>query len=111
MSENVFPFRRVTDPFVLNVAPTAQRFDVPMDLKSAGYTSFYVVNPNSFWVRLRGSQGSYVAITETTGWLFPPGFAGVFSTQYPEFMSAMSVTRQGLPAGTGTLEVSYGGGA
>lgn len=111
MSENSYPFRRSTDPYQLAVDVSAQKFDVPMDIKAGGYTSFLVVNANPFWVRLRGSNGSYVAVTETTGWLFPPGFFGTFSTQYPEFMSAMSVARQGIPAGTGILEISYGGGA
>jgi len=111
MSENSFAFRRLTDPFMLTVAPTAQRFDVPVDLKAAGYTSFCVVNPNAFWVRLKGSNGTYSSVTTTTGWMLPPGFFGVFSTQYPDFMSAMSVTAQGLTAGSGVLEVSYGGGA
>lgn len=111
MADNNFCFRRATDPFLLTVGPTAQKFDVPVDLKAAGYTSFCVVNPNPFWVRLRGSNITYAAVTSTTGWMFPPGFFGIFSTQYPEFMSAMSVTAQGLTAGTGVLEVSYGGGA
>ena len=111
MADNNFSFRRSTDPYMLPVGTTAQRFDVPADLKAAGYMSFCVVNPNNFWVRMRGSTGSYIPVTDDTGWLFPPGFFGVFSTQYPEFMSAMSVTKQGIPAGTGILEVSYGGGA
>lgn len=111
MAENNFSFRRATDPFLLTVGATAQRFDVPIDIKGSGYTSFCVVNPNSFWVRLKGSNGNYSPVTSTTGWMLPPGFFGIFSTQYPEFMSAMSVTAQGMTAGTGVLEVSYGGGA
>lgn len=112
MADNNFAFRRSTDPYMVPAGASASKFDVPDDLKSSGYMSFCVVNPNPFWVRLRGSTGTYVAVTDTTGWLFPPGFFGIFSTQYPEFMSAMGVVRQGLPVTAGGfLEVSYGGGA
>lgn len=122
MSENSFNFRRFADPLLLPVGATAQQFTLPGGYfaqggPAMGATSFWVCNANNFWVRLRGSgnaidnTGSYVAVTDTTGWLFPPGYTGSFSTQYPLFMSAMAVTRQGLPAGTGVLEISYGGGS
>jgi hypothetical protein len=115
MSDNSFAFRRMTDPLLLPIATTATKFDVPDGYfrgagPGAGAQSFWVCNANNFWVRLKGSTGTYVAVTDTTGWLFPPGFVGAFSTQFPQFMSTMAVTRQGLTAGTGTLEISYGGG-
>lgn len=122
MSDNASNFRRMTDPLLLPVAPTATQFNVPDGFfmpegPGFGSLSFWVCNANNFWVRLKGSgngalnTGSYTAVTATTGWLFPPGFTGSFSTQYPLFMSTISIARQGLPAGSGVLEVSYGGGA
>lgn len=107
---NNFPFRRLTEPLVIPVSPTSSQFQVPAGFIPPGTNSFWIVNPNNFWVRLKGFQGSAGNVTATTGWLFSPGFTGAFSTQYPEWMSVMSVTYQGLTAGTGTLELSYGGG-
>jgi hypothetical protein len=109
------PFRRMTNPLVLPVGPTAQRFDVPTNFftSMAGITSFYVVNANNFWVRLKGSPMSttpYSDITETQGWLFSPGFQGAFTTQFPVWMSTLAVNRQGLTPGTGVLELCYGRG-
>ncbi len=123
MAQNNFSFRRSTDPLLLPVATTATQFTVPAGYflqggPGFGATSFWVCNANNFWVRLKGSgimtdvngSYSYTAVTDTTGWLFPPGYMGAFSTQYPMWMSTLSVSRQGLTAGTGTLELSYGGG-
>lgn len=119
MSENSFNFRRLTDPLLLNVTTSATQYTVPVGYFDVGglgngAMSFWVCNANNFWVRLKGSgfngAGSYVAVTDTTGWLFPPGYIGSFSTQYPTYMSTLAVDRQGIPAGTGTLEISYGGG-
>ena len=115
MSDNSFNFKRLTDPLLLPVGVTAQKFDVPTGFfdpsgPAAGAMSFWVCNANNFWVRLKGSNGTYTAVTDTTGWLFPPGYIGSFSTQFPQFMSTLAVTRQGVKAGTGTLELSYGGG-
>lgn len=110
MIEVTAPFRRITDPFILPVGLTVQRFDVPNDLRVQDMRQFLVVNPNPFWVRLKGSRDTYTPVSETTGWLFPPGFFGVFSSQYPMFMSTLAVSRQGIDAGTGTLELAYGRG-
>lgn len=122
MAENSFNFRRMTDPLLIPVSGSVQKFDLPAGFfqqsgPAMGAMSFWVCNANNFWVRLRGSgngwdgSGSYVAVTDTTGWLFPPGFVGSFSTQYPLWMSTLGVVRQGLSVGTGTLEISYGGGS
>lgn len=121
MSSNAFAFRRSTDPLLVPIDISATQFVVPTNFfisgPGKGATSFWVCNANNFWVRLRGSGdgitgvGSFVPVTETTGWLFPPGFTGPLSTQYPLFMSALAVVRQGIPAGSGVLEVSYGGGS
>jgi hypothetical protein len=109
---NNFPFRRLTEPLILPVSSTASQFQVPANYIPTGASSFWVVNPNNFWVRLKGFTAAEGAnsVTATTGWLFSPGFTGAFSTQYPAWLSVMSVNYQGLTAGTGTLEISYGGG-
>lgn len=109
------PFRRFSDPLMVPCAPTATQFVVPDGFftQDAQWNAFYVVNRNAFWVRLRGTTaGPFQPVTETTGWLFPPGFAGVFSTQYPRFMSAMAISVPGYPpAGEGIVELAYGIGA
>lgn len=113
-SSNQIPFRRITNPLTVPVSPTASRFDVPDGFLPNGTNAFYVVNPNKFWVRLKGSvtPGSpYSPIVDGEGWLWGPGFHGVFTTQFPVWFSVISVTRQDLAAGTGTVELSYGMGA
>lgn len=118
------PFQRLANPFVLPVGPdTAGNemmiADDPRFPKNA--TSFLFVNPNPFWVRLRGTQPgqTFTPVTATTGWLFPPGFFGVFKTQNPKSVSVMAVAKPGYPLTdengqpyTGcTVELAYGGGA
>lgn len=113
-----FAFRRTTDPLQLPVGPQAMRFDVPIgffDEGGPGYmaTTFLVVNPNACYVRLRGTtSGEHRPVTPTTGWLFPPGFVGCFTTQKPISMSTMAVAMPGfpLPAEYVPLELPYGGG-
>lgn len=104
------PYRRLTDPVRLPVATTSTTTPVPPGFIPQEATSFRVTNPNNFWVRLRGAQGansSSLTITDQQGWLFPPGFSGTFTTQFPEYMATIAV---GAGAGTGVLEVSYGVG-
>ncbi len=113
-----FAFRRTTDPLQLPVGPQAMRFDVPagfFDEGGPGYlaTTFLVVNPNACYVRLRGTTtGEHRPVTPTTGWLFPPGFVGCFTTQKPISMSTLAVAMPGfpLPAEYVPLELPYGGG-
>lgn len=114
-----FAFRRVTDPLLVPVAATATEYTVPNGFFAdggAGYqtTSFYVVNPNNCWVRLRGwsGQGNFAPVTPTMGWLFSPGFQGAFGTQYPVKMSALAVVKQGIaiPNDLAPLELIYGAG-
>lgn len=113
-----FAFRRMTDPLMLQVGPQAIRFDVPggfFDEGGPGYlvTTFLIVNPNACYVRLRGSNTStHVPVTPTTGWLFPPGFVGCFTTQRPISMSTLAVAMPGFPLPTEfvPLELPYGGG-
>lgn len=114
-------FKRQTDPIQVPVSPTPSKFVMPPRFIPAQSESFWVVNPNSFWVRLKGSgsnfqgsgmSGEYAEVVGTdgegTGWLFPPGFVGVFATQWPRFLSTVSVTKQGLQAGDGFLELAWG---
>lgn len=125
MPDNVQPFRRYTDPTLVPVSATpsqANAASVAADFIPKGTTSFLVVNSNLCWVRLQGTgrnadgtaPASAVLAAENKGWLFPPGFTGVFTTQFPAWMSAIAVARDGYPLAGLTLvplEVSYGGGA
>lgn len=110
----MIPYRRLTDPLMLPVGTSSTTTQVPAGFIPADATSFRVTNPNSFWVRLRGTNSqqsvnpSALTISATQGWLFPPGFSGTFTSQFPEYMATIAV-RDG--AGTGTLEISYGIGA
>ena len=114
-----FAFRRYTDPFVIQVSPTSAATQVTIkgDPKAPSPergSSFMFVNPNPFCVRLKGSRddaGGFVPVTEDTGWLILPGEKSVWSTQYPDYVSAMSVSLGSYDqAGTGRLEMSYGTG-
>lgn len=113
-SSGQIPFRRLTDPLMVPVATTSTTMAVPAGFIPQDATSFRVVNPNNFWVRLRGASlatsanPSALTITATQGWLFPPGFSGTFTSQFPEYLATISV---GAGAGTGTLELSYGIGS
>jgi len=109
------PFRRSTDPVLVTVGyPAGAITAVSSDMMTAimNLNAFCVVNPNTCYVRLKGYQSSQ-AITEYEGWLFPPGFVAVYSTQRPKFMSAIAVSRPGFPVDANDLaplEVSYGNG-
>lgn len=113
-----FAFRRMTDPLILPVGLSPMRFDVPagfFDEGGPGFqtTTFLVVNPNACFARLRGTTvGEHRPVTETTGWLFPPGFVGCFTTQRPISMSTLAVAKPGFPLPTefAALELLYGGG-
>lgn len=107
----VIPYRRLTQPLMLDVAPTSGRTAVPAGFIPPEATSFRVTNPNAFAVRLRGAKGSGadgLTITTSQGWLFPPGFSGTFTTEFPEFMATISQAWMGTVAGSGILEISYG---
>ncbi|MBA9070685.1 hypothetical protein FHR71_004455 [Methylobacterium sp. RAS18] len=114
-----FAFRRMTDPLLPPVGPEPLRYDVPegfFDEEGPGFlsTTFLVVNGNACYVRLRGTtSGAHRPVTRTTGWLFPPGFVGCFTTQRPISMSTMAVAMPGFPLPTEfvPLELPYGGGA
>jgi hypothetical protein len=108
-------FRRLTNPVFVQIGNgEAVSTDVPDNFIPANAESFYVVNSSPCWVRLRGfKNGQAGEVTAETGWLFPPGHVGVYSTQKPERMSAMAVERPGFPVSAEVLvplEISYGYG-
>lgn len=106
----------------VDVTPTEKKvpdgFFENLEEKHGPMTAFCIVNPNKCWVRLRGTSklilGSVptasIPVSDSTGWLFPPGVMAVFSTQKPTFMSAMAVEKQGIipQAPFYDVEVSYG---
>lgn len=123
-STQTIPFRRMSEPVPVAVGSTAQMTMIPPerlvdpDAPTARLTSFYVVNPNNFWVRAKGFRNAAdcgsVGVTPTTGWLWPPGHVAVYSTQYPVCASAMAVPMPGFPLPADTamkpIEWSYGFG-
>lgn len=123
-SPNTTPFHRVNDPVMVAIGPMAQTTIIPASamLDTDGVTklgSFYIANPNNVWVRLKGFNNQAdcdagTPVTAATGWLFPPGFVAVFSTQYPKCVSAMAVSEPGYPVTSSTqfapLELAYGTG-
>lgn len=112
-SSSPIPYRRLTDPLSLPYGTNSQRFVVPAGYIPAEATTFRVTNSGASWVRLKGAQGSAastLAIQDGEGWLYPPGFSGIFTTQYPEAMATISVAKGGVAAGSGILEISYGMG-
>lgn len=123
-STQTIPFRRMTDPVQITVGLTPQPTMVPPEklqdpaVPTARLSSFYVVNPNNFWVRAKGftnaADCNAIGVTPTTGWLWPPGFVGIFSTQFPVCASAMAVPMPGFPVTASSsmvpIEWSYGYG-
>lgn len=107
------PFRKtVRDPFMCGVGLEAVTTPIDRDLLvRKKCTSFHVVNPNPFYVRLRGSSGEGDDIGEGEGWLWPPGFVGVYSAQYPSFVSAIAVARPGFPIADASGAFLYEGTA
>lgn len=129
-----FAFRRLTDPFLIPTLPgVASQVEIGIDFREnqQNFTSFCVVNSFPIWVRLRGSgrvaqigardgaAPTFKPVEDGRGWLFPPGFMGVFSTQYPKWVSGMAVERPGFPIKddegnplypNAVLELSYGRG-
>lgn len=120
------PFLRSTNPWVMPVALTATKFEVPDNYfttgPGTGLSSFWIMNPNLFWVRIIGSgnydTGTYVPVTDydgaNPGWLYPPGFFGAFATLFPRYISTLAVAEQGVAptiVSRSRVELSYGGGA
>lgn len=122
-STQTSPFRRVSEPVRVMIGPNPQSTMIPPEqLRDPAngllLSSFLVVNPNNVWVRVKGFTNAddcnKVGVTPTTGWLWPPGFVAVFSTQFPVCASAMAVSMPGFPITANTtfvpVEWSYGPG-
>lgn len=122
-STQTIPFRRMSEALQLAVGPTSQPTMVPPERLNDPATgqplnSFMVVNPNQVWVRFRGFSNQAdcqnIGVTPTTGWLVPPGFVGVFSTQRPACGATMAVSMPGYEIKTTTtfapIEWHYGFG-
>jgi hypothetical protein len=120
-------FRRMTRalPVAVFNTPTAQNVTtVPDGFILPSYNAFGVFNPNTCCVGLRGTSRPtgqaiptipLLAQSDGLDWLLPPGFWGVFSTQYPFFMSAIALSMPIAPdvpadAGLVPLRLWYGMG-
>lgn len=93
-------FRRVREPYMVPTGLTASQTAVDAaQLKALGVTSFYYVNKNPFYVRLRGSNvdGGFKPVTLTTGWSWKPLSDDAFATQFPDFMSAIAEHTEAFP--------------
>lgn len=93
------PYRQIIrDPFLCALSADGENTPIDRDTITARKcTSFMVVNSNLCWARFRGAATADDVIAEGEGRLIPPGFAGVFSTQYPLFISCRAVVRPGFP--------------
>lgn len=97
-------FRRMTRALgvpVFNLTTTDNAVKVPDGFILPSYNAFAVFNPNVCCAALRGTSRPtgqpvptvpLLAQPDGLDWLLPPGFWGVFSTQYPFFMSAMALS-------------------
>ena len=109
MNTRSFPFARETSFPSVKVPTGLVRSQVPVDPLPAGVTSFMFVNSYPLWVRVVGTKqdAPFVPASEGVGWLLPPGFVGIFSTQSPQFMSGIAVARPGFPIADGNGNVLY----
>lgn len=107
------PFRKtIRDAFLCDVGPEPIVTAINRDLLvQKRCTSFHAVNPNPFWMRLRGCEGPDDLIAEGEGWLWPPGFVGVYSTQYPRYVCTLAVARPGFPIFNAQGDFLYAGTA
>lgn len=109
-----FPFKRNTSIEPVRVKADGSKVSVPP--LPEGSTSFGVDNTYPVYIRLVGTgygAAQWNQAAEGKGWIFGPGKHGPFSTQFPEFMSAIAVERPGYPvsnAPNAELEVFYGSG-
>lgn len=100
-----FAFKRMTRALlvpVVNSPTAATALTVPDGFIKPSYNAFQIFNPNTCVVGLRGTSRMtgdpvptaplIVYANNGVDWEFPPGFVGVYSTQYPYFMSAAAVS-------------------
>src|SRR5690242_4628792 len=92
------PFKRTTEPALLQVSATASWYTVSEDFIPMDATSFRVANPNKCWVRLKGFKtDTGQRVTATTGWAFAPGSVEIYLTQNPAFMSVIAYDTPAFP--------------
>lgn len=82
------------------VSPTSasNQFPMPDTLIGVPYLTFFFVNANPFDVRLEGTLvgGSFVQVTEGTGWLvFGREKSPIYGSKMPAKLSAMAVSTSG----------------
>lgn len=117
------PFRRNTTISPYMVPATDTPSQIMIGPLPQGITSFGMVNSFPVWIRLLGSgqgeSGTFTPASEGSGWLIPPGHFGIYSTQYPKWVSAIAVARPNFPIKdangallypTANLELFYGSG-
>ena len=120
-----FAFKRMTRALlvpVVNTPTAATALSVPTGFIKPSYNAFQIFNPNSCVVGLRGTSrptgqpvptSPLIVYDGGVDWEFPPGFVGVYSTQYPFFMSAAAMTVPAYPdvpgdSGLLPLRLMYG---
>lgn len=115
-----FPFRRNTAFGPILVPAGFEPSSVAVGVMPDGITAFAAINSYPVWMRLVGGAMGPVSVTDDTGWLFPPGFFGIFSTQSPRWVSCVAVDRPGFPIADengdplypdARLELLYGSGS
>lgn len=94
-----FPFRRnpLVSPIMIPATDVASQVEVgPLP---EGVTSFGMVSSFPIWIRLLGSSetSGFRAAQEWDGWLVPPYHFGIYSTQYPKWVSCIAVDRPNFP--------------
>lgn len=94
-----FPFRRNTAISPYMVPATDEASQVEIGPLPAGVTSFGMVNAFPVYMRLVGSSeaSGFKPAQDWVGWCVPPYHFGIYSTQYPKWVSAVAVERPGFP--------------
>lgn len=117
-----FPFRRNTAVSPFMIPATDQPSKVAIGPLPDGITSFGMVNTYPVHIRLVGTpaDGEFNPAAEGVGWIVPPGHFGVYTTQFPKWVSAIAVDRPGFPIKDSSgallypqarLELFYGSGS
>lgn len=117
-----FPFRRNTAVSPIMIPATDEPSQMAVGPLPSGVTSFGVVNAFPVYMRLVGSSeaSGFVPAEDWMGWCIPPGHFGIYSTQFPKWVSCLAVARPGYPIydaegdllyPEAKLELFYGSGA
>ncbi len=105
-----FPFRRNTTVSPVMIPATDVASQVALGALPSGVTSFAMVNAFPIFIRLTGSpETGFIPAADWQGWIVPPGHFGVYSTQYPFYLSCIAVERPGFPIYNGSGQLLYPG--